>query len=750
MDKDFNAGNEQLRKQAEALLADTSRPVEDLPPEKVRELIHDYQVNQIELELQNEELRNAQRQLESVKERYAELFNIAPAGYLIIDQAGVIFQTNKTFAAMIGLEPHHLIGKPLADLMVSTDRSAFYGRFKSFFNNPEKKHLDFRLNAKAGELEVRCTGRVENIHYGQQEKQTVRHLLLVLNDRSSQARFERRQQLVARILAILNNSQDLANGINLILESIQQETGIDACGIRLRKGDDFPYYAHHGFSKDFLHQENTLLARDSHGDVCRNSAGEPALECTCGLVLTGQTDPSNPLFTPNGSCWTNDSFPLLELPGNQDPRLHPRNTCIHQGYQSVALVPVRANLEIVGLLQLNDHRKDFFDLDLIHFLEKISDSIGIALMRLQDTQQIKESEERFRSIVEGAPDAVFVQTDLKFAYLNQAALALFGAHSQSELLRQSVMDRSPEEFREQVQKRTRLLNEQKQAVPNLEQVYLRLDATRVPVEVSAVPITYQGEDGALVFVREISERKRAEAEIRNKTEQLQHLLAEKDKLFTIIAHDLKSPMSGLVGSTQMLAMEPELFSEQDFRFLAKEMHKNAVNTFELLEDLLQWSRMSQGGIDYAPTSSSLNDLMTMGLSTGQDMARAKDITIRKDFPQGLTVLVDQPMLKTVIRNVLFNAIKFTHRGGEIVIRARQEGRTVRVSIQDNGIGMKEHVLSTLFTLDKEKRQLGTEGEKGTGLGLVLCKQFIEQHGGEIRAESVLGKGTTVCFTLPAK
>ena len=247
---------------------------------------------------------------------------------------------------------------------------------------------------------------------------------------------------------------------------------------------------------------------------------------------------------------------------------------------------------------------------------------------------------------------------------------------------------------------------------------------------------------------DITARKAAERKIKDINEQLLKSIAEKDMLFSIIAHDLKSPLCGLVGSTEMLAREPEIFFEQDFRFLASEMHKNARNTFELLEDLLQWARMSQGGIDYAPTPSSLNDLLKMGLTTAQDLAKSKDITLRQDIAPGLTVLVDQPMIKTVIRNILFNAIKFTPRGGEIVITARHAEQKVTVVVQDNGIGMNEQMLSSIFTLHKGKRQLGTEGEKGTGLGLVLCKQFIEQHGGRIWAESSPGNGTTVLFTLP--
>ena len=247
---------------------------------------------------------------------------------------------------------------------------------------------------------------------------------------------------------------------------------------------------------------------------------------------------------------------------------------------------------------------------------------------------------------------------------------------------------------------------------------------------------------------DITERKQTEEKIRTINEQLQQVNAEKDKLFSIIAHDLRSPIAGLMTSTDLIANQLDIFPEKDLRFLAMELHKNAKNSFELLEDLLQWARMNQGGISYAPTYRSLEDMVNMGLPMAQDLAKSKEILLRMDIFPDLTVRVDQPMIKTVIRNILFNAIKFTPRGGEIVISAHREGQNVTMAIQDNGIGMNEQVLSSIFTLVKDKCQLGTEGEKGTGLGLVLCKQFIEQHGGVIWVESVPGKGTTVFFTLP--
>jgi hypothetical protein len=198
---------------------------------------------------------------------------------------------------------------------------------------------------------------------------------------------ERREHLASEILGILNDPPSLADTIKYILTVIKKESGFDAVGIRLRSGDDFPYFVQNGFSQDFLLTENTLIARDENGGPCRDKNGDISLECTCGLVISGKTDPTNPLFTKDGSSWTNNSLPLLDLPAEKDPRLQPRNNCIHQGYHSVALIPIRANRKIVGLLQLNDRKKDCFTLEMIHFYEGIAASIGFALMRKQAEEE---------------------------------------------------------------------------------------------------------------------------------------------------------------------------------------------------------------------------------------------------------------------------------------------------------------------------------------------------------------------------
>jgi PAS domain S-box-containing protein len=206
---------------------------------------------------------------------------------------------------------------------------------------------------------------------------------------------ERKQAEVYRamgadVLQILNEPGDLSDTIQRVIAMVKTRTGFDAVGLRLQDGEDFPYYAQDGFSTEFLLTENTLIERGKDGGVCRDKDGHVCLGCTCGLVISGKADPANPLFTRGGSFWTNDSFPLLDLPADQDPRRHPRNQCVHDGYASVALVPIRTKDRIVGLLQLNDRRKGRFTLETVELLEGIASHIGAALMRKQaEEEQIK-------------------------------------------------------------------------------------------------------------------------------------------------------------------------------------------------------------------------------------------------------------------------------------------------------------------------------------------------------------------------
>jgi len=230
-------------------------------------------------------------------------------------------------------------------------------------------------------------------------------IMSICRDISARKQIETYKEMGREILQILNTPGSLSDAIHHVLDTLKRRTGFDAVGIRLQNGHDFPYFAQIGFPQDFLLTENTLLGRTADGGLCRDEAGNPMLECTCGLVITGKTPPTSPLFTPGGCFWTNDAARLLELPPSEDPRFQPRNQCIHHGYASVALVPIRNKERIVGLIHYNDRRKECFSPDIIEQLEGVAAHIGAALMRKQAEEALQVERKRLSEIIGFLPDA---------------------------------------------------------------------------------------------------------------------------------------------------------------------------------------------------------------------------------------------------------------------------------------------------------------------------------------------------------
>lgn len=330
------------------------------------------------------ERRKIEEALERSEKLYHSLFENMIDGYAfcqMIFENGlphdfVYLHVNEAFERLTGLT--NVSGKRVTEVIPGIRES-----------NPELFEIYGRvsLNGKAEKFEVYLPelSRWFSVSVYSPQRD---YFVAVFENITGRKQLENYQLLTSEILSILNDSSKIADSINSILSLVQRKFGIEAVGIRLLNGDDYPYFSQNGFTKDFLFTENTLSMRDGKGDVCRDKDGNISLECTCGLVLSGKTDPANPLFTAGGSAWTNDSLPILDIPADQDPRLHPRNRCIHEGFQSIALIPIRANHEIVGLLQLNDRKKNCFTIEMIQFLERLTESIGVALIRKQSEEKI--------------------------------------------------------------------------------------------------------------------------------------------------------------------------------------------------------------------------------------------------------------------------------------------------------------------------------------------------------------------------
>ncbi|MBI9070890.1 MAG: PAS domain-containing sensor histidine kinase [Melioribacteraceae bacterium] len=230
-------------------------------------------------------------------------------------------------------------------------------------------------------------------------------------------------------------------------------------------------------------------------------------------------------------------------------------------------------------------------------------------------------------------------------------------------------------------------------------------------------------------------------------ESLKELNINKDKFFSIIAHDLKNPFNILLGYTGLMVHELEELEPSEIKDFASRIDNAAKNTFDLLDNLLEWARIQRDRIEFTPKTCKVKDMVSEIFYTFKILATEKNIVLNKHIDKDLTIYADENMILTVLRNLISNAIKYTNEHGLILVSAEVIGKEVKFSISDNGVGMTDKTLSKIFKLEEHVTTHGTKNERGTGLGLLLCKDFVEKNGGKIWADSIEGKGSHFHFTV---
>ena len=251
------------------------------------------------------------------------------------------------------------------------------------------------------------------------------------------------------------------------------------------------------------------------------------------------------------------------------------------------------------------------------------------------------------------------------------------------------------------------------------------------------------------LIVDITERMIAEAEIKYQNRELVKLDAEKDKFFSIIAHDLRSPFNSFLGLTQIMAEELPSLTMAQVQDIAIKMSKSATNLYRLLENLLEWSQIKNGTFSFNPEVIQLSLVVDGCIDLIQASAKNKDIEIASDIADGVEVFADRNMIQTIIRNLISNALKFTPKGGKVNLSAKASGNQfIEIAIKDSGIGMSLVLIGNLFRIDLKTNRLGTDNEPSAGLGLLLCKEFVEKLGGKIWVKSEVGKGSTFSFSIP--
>ncbi|NLF37819.1 PAS domain S-box protein, partial [bacterium] len=399
----------------------------DVLPVTVRNVL-----SQVETE---RHLALARQSLENVEHRYQRLFEDATEGIAVADfETGELLECNNAFLDLTGYALDELVGRSQKMLHPPEEGDSPVSRdFALHQSEKQGQTLASRMVTKSGALkDVEIKANAVDIG-GR------RVMIAFFRDVTAQLRIQRERAVMLDLLKLMNEKTDTRELVRCVTATVCEYTGCEAAGIRLRKGNDYPYFETRGFPPEFVEAESTLCVVDINGQIARDELGHPLHECMCGNVLHGRFDPSLPFFTPKGSFWTNSTSELLATTTVKERQARTRNRCNDDGYESVALIPLCTGGGMIGLLQLNDRAKGRFTRQLIEFLEGVADQVAIALAQRTAEAALRESVKRFEDISNAAGEFIWeTGLDQRITYISSRVFDILGYRPDEMLGRRST------------------------------------------------------------------------------------------------------------------------------------------------------------------------------------------------------------------------------------------------------------------------------------------------------------------------
>jgi len=455
------------------------------------------------------DLEAREKSLQSENKHLKELYDQAPLSYQSLDENGCFIEVNQTWLDTLGYSIEDVIGKNFSEFLHPDWKEHFNENFPRFKAIGEVLGAEFEMVKKDGStMLVSFNGKIGKGPEGRFKKTHC-----VFRDITFNSLVKEQREAESKLLHICHVTDDFYKLMSELIDFFHQVAGCEAVGIRMRKGEDFPYYVTRGLPKSFVQAENSLCTLDLRGDMLRDSTSNPVLECMCGNVICGRFDPSKPFFTKNGSFWTNSTSELLASTSEEDRQARTRNRCNGEGYESVALIPLRANRDTYGLLQLNDKRSGLFTTDRIEMLEHLSNHVALAIAKHMADEELRNSEEKYRLLFENAQEAIIITQDRRMILVNPAAVKIIG-YSAEKLTAQPFTEFIHPDDREMAfdYHLKRLRGE---AVPsNYSLRVLCQNGTVKWIEQNGSLITWNGKPASLNFLTDITERILAEKTLR--------------------------------------------------------------------------------------------------------------------------------------------------------------------------------------------------------------------------------------------
>jgi PAS domain S-box-containing protein len=520
--------------------------------------------------------------------------------------------------------------------------------------------------------------------------------------------------------------------LRALIGLLRRWTDCEAVGVRLRQGEDYPYYTTLGFAEAFVVTENSLCALDQAGKPIRDPAGQVVLECLCGAVIAGHSDPSQPFFTARGTFFTGSTTRLMAMACPLGLEGRTRNRCNAAGYETVVLTPLRAGGKTFGLLQINDRRPDRLDRAGVENLERLADGVAMLLSRHEMEAALAAAEARYRAMffTNIAVKLLIDPADGRIVDANPAACAYYG-YSQETMRTLSIWDintMSPEQVREEM---GRAKNEGR----GFFRFTHRLAGGELrEVEVYSGPVEYSGRTLLFSIIHDVTDRVRAE-QARERVEQM-------------LRHDLRSPLSGIVGLSSRLVrcdLPPSA------REKAEVIRETAERLYGLVERTLDLCKIEQGRYVLSPGPVHLASLLRRLARESQPLAASRQVALvlygdglEEDGggENGPVAAGEADLLGTMFANLVTNALEAAPTGSTVTVSLAQNGVTALAAVHNHG-AIPEDIRSQFFM-----KYVTSGKEGGTGLGAYIARVIARLHGGDIDWVSSEVAGTRLTVRLP--
>ena len=650
------------------------------------------------------------------QEVFFNIFNSSQVmmGITTID-SNIIFNVNKAFIETLGYSLEEISGKTVRELDIYEDYSQREAMLQQFANTGRAEG-EATIRTKSGER-LQCLFSFEQIKI-QEENYMITAITNITQHKQMEEKlkhFINQQKLLVDVAQLLNKPGDFDYIINTVLKLIGQHSNVSRVYV-------------------FKNTEDEQFTSNTH-EWCNEGIIEKKDEFQ--MFPFAKVPSWEKMLIEDGRIFSDN---IDELPQDIIDVFEPLHI------KSVLAYPINIQNHFWGFMGFDEClRNKEWPEDEINLLLTVTNNIANALERKLYLNQSQENELRLRLALNGAKEGMWDwNLQIDEVYFSDTCYTMLGyEHNEFEktgrrwqdLIHPDDWDRVSKIFKEHLKSKTDYYESVFRIKDKFGEWRWILDHGKV------IERDKEGKPIRAVGTHiDISKQKKIE-------QQLQELLLTKDKLFSIIAHDLRGPVGSFMQIIELLTDDTTISSDLRDSFLS-ELKVMSKNTYYLLENLLNWSRSQRNEIVCSPKMIILNELIIQNISLLSIEASKKSIEIQFDGKVNYEVYVDYDMINLVIRNLLSNAIKFTKSQGLITISLFQQNDFVEVAIEDNGVGMSKEVADTLFLANNFHSTQGTNNEKGSGLGLVLCKDFVNRNGGTIRVESQQGIGSKFIFSVP--